>query len=215
MNILLVRHGETAWNALGRFQGRTDVPLSPEGKRQAFELSQRLRDLPLTRVVASPLIRAHETAEIVARVHQLPVATDDRLIEISHGDWEGKFADDAWRTDPEILERYRTNPGRDDPAGPKAETLGSVFHRSWAGFEDATHGLGADDCVLIAAHDAVNRAILCQVLGLSTERVWSFRQAPATLNYLAGTSLQTLQVVRLNDYSHVSPLFADPVHVAL
>jgi probable phosphoglycerate mutase len=61
----------------------------------------------------------------------------------------------------------------------------------------------------------VNRVLLCRVLGLPMERVWSFRQAPATLNVLAGPDLAHLQVVRLNDAEHVAPLLQESVHRAV
>ncbi|MBL9015339.1 MAG: histidine phosphatase family protein, partial [Myxococcales bacterium] len=75
--------------------------------------------------------------------------------------------------------------------------------------------LGPNDTALIAAHDAVNRVLLCRVLGLPLTRVWMFRQAPATLNVLSGPSLAELQIVRLNDSEHASPLLAENVHKAL
>ena len=75
--------------------------------------------------------------------------------------------------------------------------------------------LGENDTALIAAHDAVNRVILCRVLGIPLERVWSFRQAPASLNVLAGPSLDELQVVRLNDSEHVAPLLQEAKHRAV
>ena len=69
--------------------------------------------------------------------------------------------------------------------------------------------------MLVVAHDAVNRVLLCHVLGLPLERVWSFRQAPATLNVLAGPDVRHLQVVRLNDADHVAPLLREAVHRAV
>ena len=75
--------------------------------------------------------------------------------------------------------------------------------------------LGPDDTALIAAHDAVNRVLLCRVMGLPLERIWSFRQAPASLNVLSGPSIAELQVVRLNDAEHVAPLLREAQHKAL
>jgi probable phosphoglycerate mutase len=75
--------------------------------------------------------------------------------------------------------------------------------------------LGDNDTALIAAHDAVNRVLLCRVLGLSLDRVWSFRQAPASLNVLSGSSIAELQVVRLNDSEHVAPLLQEAKHRAV
>jgi broad specificity phosphatase PhoE len=75
--------------------------------------------------------------------------------------------------------------------------------------------LGPDDTALVAAHDAVNRVLLCRVLGLPLQQVWKFRQAPATLNVLSGRSVTDLQVVRLNDCEHAEPLLHAAQHKAL
>src|SRR4029079_1696547 len=100
-------------------------------------------------------------------------------------------------------------------AGPGAETLGDVEDRAWPVLEKACAQLGEHDTALIAAHDAVNRVLLCRVLGLPLERVWSFRQSPASLNVLAGPSVGELQVVRLNDSDHVAPLLQEAKHRAV
>jgi probable phosphoglycerate mutase len=72
-----------------------------------------------------------------------------------------------------------------------------------------------DDTVLVVAHDAVNRVLLCHVLGIPLARLWAFRQAPTTLNLLEGADIDHLDVVRLNDCSHHTPLFGEAVHRAL
>ena len=64
MRLLLARHGETAWNAEGRYQGQEDIPLSPVGEAQARALGVRLREVRIDRAVASPLARASRTAEL-------------------------------------------------------------------------------------------------------------------------------------------------------
>jgi probable phosphoglycerate mutase len=215
MNILLVRHGETPWNREGRYQGRTDVALSPEGETQARSLSDRLALVPLVRAVASPLVRARRTAELVIDKRPLALGTDAGLVEISHGSWEGKLASEVEATDPEMLATWRHRPGSDVSAGPGAETLAQVGVRAWAALERATAGLGPDDNLLLAAHDAVNRVILCRVLGLPLSRVWAFRQAPATLNVLSGPTLDELVVVRLTAAEHVAPLLHEAQHRAI
>jgi probable phosphoglycerate mutase len=90
-----------------------------------------------------------------------------------------------------------------------------VLDRAWPALERACAGLGAEDLLLVVAHDAVNRVLLCRVLGLPLSRVWTFRQSPASLNVLSGTSIADLQVVRLNDSDHVAPLLEDAAHRAL
>jgi probable phosphoglycerate mutase len=215
MNILLVRHGETTWNREGRYQGRTDIPLSDTGRAQVQRLGERLRTVPLAAAIASPLSRAKTTAEAVLAGRSLPLDLDAGLLEISHGAWEGKLASEVERDHAEMFGVWRTAPGRDAPAGPGAETLGDVEARAWPVLERLCARLGPDDTGLVAAHDAVNRVLLCRVLGLPLQHVWKFRQAPATLNVLSGRSLAELQVVRLNDCEHSEPLLHAGQHRAL
>ena len=215
MNVLLVRHGETAWNREGRYQGRTDIPLAETGEAQVRALGLRLAHIPITRAVASPLLRARRTAEAILEGRSVTLTLDAGLAEISHGEWEGKLSTDVEAAHAEMLGIWRSQPDRDVPAGPGAETLGDVEARAWPVFVAALAGLGETDTVLIAAHDAVNRVLLCRVLGLPLTRVWSFRQAPATLNVLSGSDANNLQLVRLNDSEHVAPLLQEATHRAL
>ncbi|MEO8845117.1 MAG: histidine phosphatase family protein, partial [Kofleriaceae bacterium] len=194
MNVLLVRHGETPWNREGRYQGRTDIPLSIDGVAQVQRLGERLRGVSITRALASPLTRARTTAQAI---YAGELELDAGLLEISHGQWEGKLASEVELSHAEMFGVWRTAPGRSALAGPGAETLGDVEARAWPVLERLAASLGANDTGLIVAHDAVNRVLLCRVLGLPLERVWKFRQAPAALNVLSGPSLAELQVVRL------------------
>lgn len=216
MNILLARHGETPWNRDGRYQGHTDVPLSETGETQVRALGARVEALTIDRAVASPLVRARRTAELVLGPKRASMLTlSDGLKEISHGGWEGMLVTEIEKSHPALLAKWKDAPTGDLPAGPNAESLQQVLDRAWPAFEAAVAGLGEDQTVLIVAHDAVNRVLLCRVLGLPLERVWSFRQAPATLNVLAGPDVRRLQVVRLNDADHVAPLLREAVHKAV
>lgn len=214
MRILLARHGETAWNAEGRYQGQADIPLSPLGEAQARALGKRLRDLPIARAVASPLSRARLTAELAlgeARAGVLQV--DPGLMEIAHGTWEGLLASEIDQRDGERLRAWRETPH--DVLMPQGESLQQVLDRAWPALQRACTGLGDDDTLLLVAHDAVNRVLLCRVLGLPLMRLWRFRQAPTTLNLLEGTDVDHLDVVRLNDCSHHTALFGEALHRAL
>jgi probable phosphoglycerate mutase len=109
--ILLARHGETDWNREGRFQGWADPPLNDAGRAQARELAERLRNTPFDAVYSSDLRRAHETADIVAAPHDVPVVTDPGLREIDVGSWSGL-------THAEIEERF---PGAEHHDGESRE----------------------------------------------------------------------------------------------
>ena len=118
--ILLVRHGETRWNVERRFQGHMDSPLTERGRAQAAAMGGLIADLmardpsPGWRLAASPLGRTMQTAEIIARATRLPVETDERLKEVSCGEWEGQLWDDVVARFPELTTARRvifTAPG--------------------------------------------------------------------------------------------------------
>ena len=87
--LVLVRHGETDWNRENRFQGHTDVPLNEAGREQARALAQDLELGSVDAIYSSPLIRAHETALILAERYDLPVGGIDALMEVDVGSWSG------------------------------------------------------------------------------------------------------------------------------
>ena len=213
MKLLLARHGETAWNAEGRYQGQSDIPLSEVGEKQARALGERLRAVPVTRAVASPLGRARQTAEFALGDRRGMLTTDAGLMEIAHGTWEGLLASEIRARDPDRLQAWRDTPH--EVLMPEGESLQHVFDRAWPALSRAAEGLGDDDTLLLVAHDAVNRVLLCHVLGIPFGRLWTFRQAPTTLNLLEGPDVDHLDVVRLNDCSHHTALFGEAVHRAL
>lgn len=214
MRLLLARHGETPWNAEGRYQGQEDIALSATGEAQARALGERLRELRIDRAVASPLARARRTAELALGDARAPMlATDPGFMEIAHGEWEGLLAAEIRARDPDRARAWRDTPH--EVLMPGGESLQHVLDRAWPALERAAAGLGDGDTLLVVAHDAVNRVLLCRVLGLPLSRLWTFRQAPTTLNLLEGPSPGQLEVVRLNDCAHHTALFGEAVHRAL
>ena len=109
--LLLARHGETDWNREGRCQGWADPPLNEAGREQARRLRDQLRETPFDAVYSSDLRRAHETAEIVAAPHDVPVIADPGLREIDVGSWSGL-------THAELEQRF---PGAERPDGETRE----------------------------------------------------------------------------------------------
>ena len=108
MTIFLVRHGETEWNRIGRYQGWGDSPLTERGVAQAEAIGQCLREIPeaaAAEIVASPLGRARRTAEIIAERlgYMAPLRFDERLREVSLGSWEGLDHDQIRAIAPELL----------------------------------------------------------------------------------------------------------------
>jgi probable phosphoglycerate mutase len=104
--ILLARHGETDWNAVGRWQGHTDRALTERGRRQAIELAERLADVELDAVYSSDLLRAVETAEPVAKRLGLPLQTLPELREVDVGTWAGLTRDEVAERFPDGFRRW-------------------------------------------------------------------------------------------------------------
>ena len=213
MRVLLCRHGETPWNAEGRYQGQIDIPLSETGERQAAALGVRLKEIPIAKAIASPLSRARRTAELALGTRAGMLGTEAGFLEIAHGAWEGKLAAEIGTEDGPRLKAWRQAP--DTVQMPGGESLQQVLDRAWPAFLSACAGLGTEDTLLLVAHDAVNRVLLARILGLPLARIWAFRQAPATLNLLEGPDPTHLEVIRLNDAAHVSNLFGESKHAAL
>jgi broad specificity phosphatase PhoE len=176
----LVRHGQTDWNLLGRYQGQSDVPLNQTGRAQAVVLSRQLQDQSIAAVYSSDLERARETAEILASVLLLPVIIEPRLREINLGEWEGQLVS-AIQTRYADLWQQRTL----DPAGvryPGGETVGQVAKRVYTALDDISrvHPIAN---VLIASHGLALATVICkaqaipigkayQVIPENAEPVW-------------------------------------------
>jgi len=140
-----LRHGETDWNAEGRSQGRTDIPLNAIGVAQARRAALAMVDRDIRTIVASPLGRALKTAEAVADALRLPIETDDDLMEVAFGAEEGKPMGD-WYED--------WIDGTFTPVG--GETFAQLGARAVAAVNRATAKPGP---VLVVAHGALFRAL--------------------------------------------------------
>ena len=125
--VIIVRHGETVGNIEGGFQGRTDSALTPKGERQAFLAAQRLKDQNITKIYSSPLSRAIKTAEIIRGTHDIEILTDDRLLEIDCGEWEGKSYDEANEMFPESMYEWEQEPHKH--VMPGGESISQVLER--------------------------------------------------------------------------------------
>ena len=125
MKIYLIRHGETSWNTLGRLQGRTDIELNENGIRLAKITGEKLKDVHFDLAIASPLKRAYETAGLVLGERNIPILTDERIEEISFGEWEMKSWDEL-SSDPRSKAWF--NDWINIPA-PSGESLQDQYNR--------------------------------------------------------------------------------------
>lgn len=148
--LILLRHGRTEWNATGRFQGQTDIPLDELGREQARLAAISLASEQIDEVWASDLSRAHDTARTVAEVYGLPVRTDPALREINCGSWEGLTAVQVAELDPAYGERYAT--GEDVRRSATGETTVEVGDRVAAKLAEIAAGAADGSTVLVGIH---------------------------------------------------------------
>jgi alpha-ribazole phosphatase len=178
--LYLVRHGAIQTKGR-RYLGQMEVPLDEEGIRQAANLGILLRDVRFRRIYSSDLARAQRTAEMIAGGRDLEIRACREFREIDLGEWDGCALADvmqrfpqAYKARGEDLEHFRP---------PGGESFGDVRDRVLPALHDALEA--ADGDVLLVAHRAVNRVILCDVLGLPLSNILRIRQDYGCLNILA------------------------------
>jgi len=183
VRLILVRHGETVWNAEGRYQGATDLPLSAQGKAQAQCLADRLALESIDLVYSSDLKRARQTASAIAACLGLQVHREPRLREMAFGDWEGLTYSEIRERHPQALARWE-----DDPVGtapPGGESLSQLVARIKDLLDDLRGlGLGEAGTALLVSHGGPLRVFLGLALGLAPGDYWRFRLDPGSISDL-------------------------------
>lgn len=130
----IIRHGETDWNIEGRYQGQADPPLNKRGFQQARELAAQMKGIELAHLYSSPLVRAKQTAEILAQEFEIEIEEDARLMEIHQGDWQRRLRSEIEYQYPELFAQWETNPWQVTPPG--GENLREVQSRVYEAVDD-------------------------------------------------------------------------------
>jgi probable phosphoglycerate mutase len=183
IRILLIRHGETDWNRLRRFQGRSDLPLNRKGRDQARALALSLKNEPITAMHSSSLARAMETARIIKAFHpSAPLLEEKGLVEMDLGDFDGveahlwaeQYPDfrNAWQEDPSSLQM------------PGGESLRQVQVRAVDALERIICSYPPESTLLISSHNFVNLTILCYAMKIPLADLRKLKQETGALNVL-------------------------------
>ena len=173
--IFLIRHGETNWNKEGRFQGQIDIPLNSNGKDQARRTFEFLQEVNFNKAFSSSMNRPYETAKIILQKNKkLEIIKIDSLIEISHGLWEGKLEKEIKEEWPILLKNWHDEP--DGVIMPEGESIKDVSARSVRAFGEICLSQKDNDITLIVAHDAVNKTLICNLLGIDFSNIWMIKQ---------------------------------------
>lgn len=199
MKLILVRHGETSYNADGRAQGRNDVPLNEQGRKQALAVARALmKERPLS-LYSSPLPRAMETAQTIARELDATVVALDGLMEADVGDLEGR-ASPEWRAMyPEFLALWDRNPAV--TPFPGGEAMGQVQRRAWRSVETILKD-PQDPTAVVVGHGFAFYSILCRALGMPLKNFRRFRLDNGSITVLEMGRPRNL-LLSFNDCSHL------------
>lgn len=206
LRLLLIRHGETQWNQESRFQGIRDIPLNHNGRLQSQKAADFLQSVPLDFAVSSPMLRPKETAEIILQHHcQVALDLQPDLMEICHGLWEGKLESEIEAEFPGLLQAWKTAP--ETVQMPEGENLQQVWERAVACWQErVNYYCQQTDKTLgiVVAHDAINKVILADLLGLSPANFWNIKQGNggvSVIDYPHGPDSQPiLQAINLTTH---------------
>jgi alpha-ribazole phosphatase/probable phosphoglycerate mutase len=196
VRLLLARHGQSLWNEVRRFQGATDVELSPLGRVQAEALGRAVKGYRVAAAYVSPMRRALETAEIALRGTGIPVVPLPDLRELSLGEWEGRTVDEIRRLDGDPYLAWVRTPHACPPPG--AEPLEEVCRRVVRAVDRIASAHPNGDDVLVVAHGGVISVYACHLLASPFNSLWRLRVDNCSL-----TIVKPPRLVTVNDTSHL------------
>jgi len=182
IDLAVVRHGRTAWNASGRFQGHTDVPLDDVGRAQAAALGVAMATDTFDVAVASDLVRASETARILLGTRDVALALEPRWREMTFGVWEGLTWTQIVERNPDVAATGATSPRFFTPAG--GESFDAVCARVTDALDALVAPLADGARALVVTHAGILHALLRVALGESETAALSVRFSPATVTRL-------------------------------
>jgi broad specificity phosphatase PhoE len=199
MKIILIRHGQTQWNKEELFRGRSDIPLDDVGMKQAKAITKRLSLFGIKTVYSSPLKRALETAQIIAKRSNLKVKVVDDLIDFDFGEWQGLGLKDVQEQFPETYQKWLKEPYLVNI--PNGENLDTVRQRVSKALNKIVKG--QQDDVVVVSHRVINKVLILAALSLDNSYFWQIKQdvgAISVLDYEGGIFALTL----LNDTYHLN-----------
>jgi broad specificity phosphatase PhoE len=204
---LLVRHGESTYNAEGRIQGQEDAPLSERGKQQAERIGERLRTYVFQACYASDLSRAADTARAIMRHHpDVPFAYTTLLREIKFGIFEGRIMPEIEETFPEEYAAWMEDRQQYVPRG--AESADDLYERAGRALRWLREQ-GHDGTILVVAHGAILNSFISQFLGVGPEGRHRFHFDNTGLTVLEDQYFGP-RLLLANDTSHLGPDAAFP-----
>jgi broad specificity phosphatase PhoE len=199
--LILARHGETVWNVEKVYRGRTDINLDEVGIKQAELLGKYLSNWELEAIYSSPLRRALDTANIIARYQKIGIHIAEGLIDFDYGEWQSLSEQRVKNLYPNLHDEWHNNPHK--VRMPGGESLEDVKKRAIKIVNDVLSEYQGS--VILVSHRVVNKVLICSLLGLGNSYFWNIKQDVSGItifNYVDGRFVLT----RHNDTSHLKEL---------
>lgn len=195
--VYLTRHGQTEWNIERRLQGRGDSPLTEQGIERAKELRDRVKDIEIDVIFSSPIKRALDTANIIKGDKNIEVITDDRLMEMCFGDYEGRKTDEVMKENPKWNIDLIMH-GDVKLCAPNGENLESVRTRVREAMDNIIESYRGKS-ILVVAHGITLKALMYY---FKDEEVNSEVMGQATLTKINVDENNEFNIEFKNDDSH-------------
>lgn len=199
VKLILIRHGQTVWNKLGKYQGQADIELSELGKEQAAQLGANYPFEKPVAIYSSDLKRACDTADEIAKHFDMKNKPVQGFREIKFGQWEGLTYNEIHEGWPEEHRKLFSSP--DSVTCPGGEGFCQVQARAVKQIEEILKEHN-DGNVVIVAHGGVIRTILCYALGMPLANMWHIRQDNTAVNVVAVYE-ENMVVELMNSTSHL------------
>jgi broad specificity phosphatase PhoE len=199
--LILARHGETVWNVEKIYRGRTDVNLDEVGIKQAELLGKYLSNWELEAIYSSPLGRALDTANIIARYQKIGVHITEGLVDFDYGKWQSLPEQEVKRLYPTLHNEWHNNPHK--VRMPGGESLEDVRMRAVEVVNDVLSKYQGS--AVLVSHRVVSKVLICSLLGLDNSHFWNIKQDVGGItifNYVDGRFILT----KHNDTSHLKEL---------
>ncbi|RMH02846.1 MAG: histidine phosphatase family protein [Aquificota bacterium] len=210
VKLYIIRHAESEWNPIGRYQGLLDPDLSERGLLQAKRLAQHFKNIHLDVIYASPLKRTYRTAFEIAKVKGLEVLTERRVIEIDHGVWSGMLVEEVQKKFPEDFRRWLEEPHKVVFEG--GESLREVYERVKSFLQEVKQKHWGKS-VAVVSHTVPIRAMYCALLNIDLSRFWAFGCDNASYSVVHMEENRNV-IMNLNLTCHLGELYVE-AHRAL
>jgi broad specificity phosphatase PhoE len=208
VKLFIIRHAESEWNPMGRYQGLLDPGLSERGLKQAELLGRALEKEKIDFLYSSPLKRTYQTAQEIAKRQGLEIIEDRRIIEIDHGVWSGMLVEEVKERFPEDFRMWLEEPHRVKFEG--GESLQDVFKRV-KDFLEFIREKHWGQTVAIVSHTVPIRAMLCALLNIDLSRFWVFGCDNASYSLVHMEEKRNV-ILKLNITCHLGEWYVQAHH---